>query len=78
MVTPPSPLAACSRAGTLSERIFPNVQPESPQHNLRLIPPSLIASYVGEETDPHLVTISLQTVVESDKASPELHLLQTK
>ncbi|KAK4820222.1 hypothetical protein QYF61_021727 [Mycteria americana] len=37
-----------------------------------------IASYLGEETDPHLSTTSFQAVVESDKVSPQPPLLQTK
>ena len=40
----------------------------------RAIPSSPIASYMGEEIDPQLTTISLQVVIESD-VSPELPLL---
>ncbi|KAK4807165.1 hypothetical protein QYF61_024285 [Mycteria americana] len=37
-----------------------------------------IASYLGEETDPHLSTTSFQVVVESNKVSPQPPLLQAK
>ena len=39
------------------------------------IPSSPIASYVGEKADLHLLTASLQVVVESDKVTPEPPLL---
>ena len=37
-----------------------------------------IASYMGEEADPHLTTTSFQVAVESNKITPELPLLQTE
>jgi len=37
---------------------FPNIQPESPLAQLEAIPSSPIASYVGEEAEPHLTTAS--------------------
>ena len=60
---------------TLSEKFFPNIQPESPLAQLEAIPPSPIASYMGEEADPHLTTASLQVVVENNKVSPKPPLL---
>ena len=45
---------------------------------LEAIPSSSIASYSGEEADPHLAITSVQVVVESDKVSLEPPLLQTK
>ena len=45
---------------------------------LEAIPSGLIASYMGEETEPHLTTASFQVLVESYKVSPEPPLLQTK
>jgi len=53
--------------------VFPNVQLESSLVQLRASSP--IASYMGEEANSHLTTASLQLVVESDKVTPELHLL---
>ena len=64
---------------SFGEEVLLNIQPESPMLQLEAIPSSPIASYVGEEADPHLSTISLQIVIESDKVSPEPPLLlQTK
>ena len=65
------------RLTTLSEK-FPNFQPESPLEQLQAILSSPIASYMSEEADPHLTTISFQVVVESVKVSPEPPLLQSK
>jgi len=47
------------------------VQPES-------VPSSPIASYMGEEANPHHPPTCLQAVVERDKVSPEPPLLQTE
>jgi len=58
--------------------VFPNVQSESPLMQLEAILSSIIASYMGEEANPHLTTTSLQVVVESDKDTPEPPLLYTK
>jgi len=44
---------------------------ESPVAQLEAIPSCPIASYMGEEADPHLTTNSLHVVVESDYISPE-------
>ena len=44
---------------------------------LEAILSSIIASYMGEEANPHLTTASLQVVVESDKVTPKPPLLQT-
>ena len=63
---------------SLREEVFPNIQPESPLVQLKAIPSSPIASYVGEEAGPHLTSTSLQVVVESDKVFPEPPLLQSK
>ena len=45
---------------------------------LEAIPSSAIASYVGEEADPHFVTASFQAAVESNKVSPDPSLLHTE
>jgi len=42
------------------EEIFPNVQCESPLVQLEAIPSHPIASYVGEDTNPHLTITSFQ------------------
>ena len=52
---------------SLREEAFLNVQSKSPLAQLEAIPSSPIASYMGEEANPHLITTSLQVVVESDK-----------
>ena len=78
-MTLPPPWAACSNASPLfGEEIFPNIQPEPLLVQLEAIPSCPITSYVGEKTDPHLSTSSLQVVVESDKVSPEPPLLQAE
>ena len=63
---------------TLSEVVFPNVQPEPPLVQIEAIPSSPTTSYTREEADPQLTSISLQVVIESNKVSPELPLLQTE
>ena len=63
---------------TSSEKLFPSIQPESPQVQLEILPSCLTASYMGEEADTNLATTSLQVVVESDKLSCEPLLVQTK
>jgi len=60
------------------EEIFPNIQPECPLIWLKTITSCAIASYAGEENDPRIPTTSFQTVVDSNKVSPEPHLLWTK
>lgn len=45
---------------------------------LKAIPSCPITGYLGEDTNPQLPTPSFQVVVESNKVSPELPLLQTK
>jgi len=57
------------------EKIYPNIQPESPWHNLKPLP--LILS-PGEEANTHLTTTSFQAVIESNKVSPEPPLLQNE
>lgn len=54
-MTQPPPWAAHSSSWLPLQRIFPDIQPESPLVQLEAIPSSLIASYVGEEADspPH-------------------------
>ena len=49
--------------------IFPNTQPTFS---------CPITCYLGEETDTHLATNSLQVVVESSKVSPQPPFLQAK
>ena len=45
---------------------------------LETIPYCPTISYPGEEANPHLTAASFQTVVKSDKVSPEAPLLQTE
>jgi len=61
-----------------SEEIFPNTQSKPPPAQLEAISCHPIASYVGEETDTHLATVSLQVVVDSNKVSPQSPFLQDK
>ena len=56
--------------------VFLNAQ--SPLAKLEAIPSRPIASYMGEDADPHLTSASLQADVDSNKVSPEPPLLQTK
>jgi len=63
---------------SFSKAIFPNVQSKPPQMQLEAISSHPIASYLGEETNTRLTTISFQVAVESDKVSPQPPLLQTK
>ena len=58
--------------------IFPNIQPEPPLAQFEAIPSHPIASYMGEESNPHLTTTSLQVAVESNKVIPEPPLLQAE
>jgi len=58
--------------------MFPNIQLEPPLAQLKAIPSNPIASYMGEEANPHLVTTFFQIVAESYSISPEPPLLQTK
>ena len=51
--------------------LFPNIHPESPLAQLEAIPSSPITSYVREETDLHLATVSLQVVTKSYKVTPD-------
>ncbi|KAK4830127.1 LOW QUALITY PROTEIN: hypothetical protein QYF61_008554 [Mycteria americana] len=60
------------------EEIFPNIQSKPPLAQLEAISSRPITCYLGEETDPHLATISFQVVVESDKVSPQPPFLQAK
>ena len=55
-----------------------NIQPESPLVQLEAVRSCHITSYLREEADPHLTTISFQEVVEGNKISSELTLLWTK
>ncbi|KAK4826779.1 hypothetical protein QYF61_011428 [Mycteria americana] len=55
----------------LGEVKFPNIQSKPPLVQLEAISSRPITCYLGEETDPHLATISFQVVVESDKVSPQ-------
>jgi len=63
---------------TLSEKFFPNIQPEPPLVQLEAFPSSFITGYAGEEAEPHLSTTFLQAVVDCDKISPEPPLPQTE
>ncbi|KAK4818988.1 hypothetical protein QYF61_022819 [Mycteria americana] len=44
-----------------NKEIFPNIQPKPPLAQLEAISSCPTASYLGEETDPHLSTTSFQT-----------------
>ena len=57
---------------TSVEDIFPNAQSEPPLVVLEAVPSSPIMCYMGEETDPHLTTNTLQVIVESYKVSLSL------
>ncbi|KAK4815837.1 hypothetical protein QYF61_008440 [Mycteria americana] len=57
---------------------FPNIQSKPPLAQLEAISSHPITCYLGEETDPHLSTTSLQVVVESHKVSPQPPFLQAK
>ena len=48
---------------SVGEEEFPNIQPESPLVQLEAIPSHPIDSYVGEEADLHLTTVSFQAVL---------------
>ena len=77
MVTQPP--SVVEHLTTLSEKkFFPNIQPKPLLVQLETISSRPIASYAGEEADPHLTTASIQVVVESDKVSPEPSLFQTE
>jgi len=45
---------------SLKEEFFPNIQPEPPLAQLEAIPSCPVASYMGEEANPHLTTTSFQ------------------
>ena len=60
------------------EVVFPNVQPESSLAQLEATLSSPITSQRREEADPQLTTTSFQVVIESNKVTPELPLLQTE
>ncbi|KAK4827946.1 hypothetical protein QYF61_022561 [Mycteria americana] len=62
----------------LGEVKFPNIQSKPPLAQLEAISSRPIACYLGEETDTHLSTASLQVVVESNKVSPQPPFLQAK
>lgn len=66
MVTLPLPQAALFSAWQASENFFPNTQSKLPLVQFETISSS-ITCYLGEETHPRLVTVSFQTVPESDK-----------
>jgi len=56
---------------SLGEEVFPNVHPESPLEQHSAIPSSPLTSYMGEEADAQLTTVSFQVVVESINVTPE-------
>lgn len=60
------------------EKTFPNIQPELPLVQLEATPSSSIASYTGEEANPHLVTTSFQAAVQRDEVSHGPLLLQSE
>jgi len=61
---------------SFNKEIFPNIQSKPPLTQLEAISSHPIASYLGEETNTCLTTF--QVVVESNKVSHQLPLLQTK
>jgi len=61
-----------------SEEIFPNIQSKPPPEQLEAISSYPITCYLEEETNTCHTTTSFQVVVESDKVSPQLPLLQTQ
>ena len=63
---------------SFSKEIFPNIHSKPPLTQLEAIASRPIASYLAEETNNHLTTTSFQVVVESEKVSPQLPLLQTE
>jgi len=66
------PWAACSSTDhSFGEEIFSNIPLEPPLMQLEAIPSSPIASYMEEETNPHLTRISSQGTVETYMVSPE-------
>ena len=70
-MTPPALGAPPVPDHSFGKEVFPNVQPEYPLVQLEAIPSSPITSYLGEEADPHLITISLHIVVDCDNVTPE-------
>lgn len=54
---------------SVHEKLFPNIQPKSWLEQLRAISSCPSSCYTGEKTKPHLVTTSLQVVVERNKVS---------
>ena len=63
---------------TVREEIFPNIQPESPLLQREAITSCAMNSYLGEEANPLLATVSFQVTVESNKVSSEPLLLYAK
>jgi len=63
---------------SLSKEIFPNIHSKPPLTQLEAIASHPMTSYLGEETNTCLITISFQVVLESNKVLPQPPLLQTK
>ena len=57
---------------------FPNIQPEPPLVQLKAFPSCPIASYVGEEADPHHATTSFLVAIVRKRVSLEAALLQAE
>ncbi|KAK4826030.1 hypothetical protein QYF61_003851 [Mycteria americana] len=53
-----------------SEEKFPNIQSKPPLAQLEAISSRPITCYLGEETDPHLSTTSLQVILAITKSNP--------
>jgi len=51
---------------SFSKEIFPNIQSEPPLAQLEAVSFRPVSSYLGEDTNTHLTTTSVQIVVESD------------
>jgi len=61
-----------------SKEIFPNIQSKPPLTQIEGIAFHPIASYLGEEINTCLTTLSFQVVVESNNVPPQPPLLQSK
>lgn len=48
---------------TVSDEIYPNVQSKPPMVPLEAISSWPVACFLGEETDPHLTTMSFQVAL---------------
>ena len=61
-----------------SEEIFPDIRSKPSLAHLEAVFSYPVTSFLGEEIDTHLTTISFEMVVESNKVSPQPGFLQAK